>query len=278
MIQFKNFDFHYNSNKSLHKNINLNLASDKIYGLFGKNGTGKTTLLKAIVGLVYPTSGEVKVGEYTPKDRLPPFLSDIYYVSDELTLPKLSIKKYVQLFSSYYNNFSKSDFEKYLTDFELPLEGKPYEFSLGQQKKILISFAVACNTSYLVMDESRNGLDIPSKIVFRKLLISTMNENKTVFISTHQAKDLEQLLDHIIILHQDSIILNNSIQEIGEKLSFRHYETEPEKNSYINSQKTLGGYRVVEENIENEPTKIYTEQLMIAAVENPERIKKLFLN
>ncbi|MGY6647921.1 ABC transporter ATP-binding protein [Wenyingzhuangia sp. IMCC45574] len=278
MIQFKNFDFYYSEKKPLLSDINFDLEKGKVYGLFGKNGTGKTTLLKAMCGLVFAKGGEVTLNGVLPSKRTPSFLNTIYYVPDEFTLPKLSIKQYVKLYSIYYPNFSFTEFESYLVKFEIPVKGKPYEFSLGQQKKFLIAFALACNTAYLLLDEPTNGLDIPSKNQFRKIIASTISDEKTIIISTHQSRDLENLLDHILILDKTSLVLNSSVTEIVKKIKFTKYTQEPDPEFCLGVLEVMGGYAVVEKNEDKEFTQMDLEQLMNAVLEHPKKFKEIFKN
>lgn len=278
MIQFDNFNFNYSSKKQVYKDVTLDMEEGKIYGLFGKNGIGKTTLLKAMVGLSYPSSGRVKVGDFIPKDRKPDFLSSVFYIQDTFDVPKLTVKKYKDAYSMYYAHFSESQFYEYLSLFKVGENEKLQKLSFGQQKKFLIAFGLACNTPYLFMDEPTNGLDIPSKIAFRKLLISVMDERKTIVISTHQAKDLEFLIDHVLVVDDLEIVLNASTYEISEKLAFRHYQQKPTHLNVLNTQPVINGYLVLEENLENEETEIVMEQLMVAAIEHPQKIKNIFKN
>lgn len=278
MIRFENYDFYYQSKKYLYKDLTMDLVEGKIYGLFGKNGIGKTTLLKAMSGLGFPKSGTIKVDEFVPENRQPDFLSHVFYVPDEFGLPRLTAKVYVHIYSSYYPNFSEEDFYSYLKSFKVDMHVKLHKLSFGQQKKFLIAFALACNTKYLFMDEPTNGLDIQSKVEFRKALVSIMNDDKTIVISTHQSKDLEQMIDHILILDDIGLVLNSSIYEISQKLAFNFYDQKPKNTNYLNCQPVINGYMILEENVNEVETEVRTEQLMMAVVEHPEKIKTLFKN
>ncbi len=278
MIHFEDFKFYYKKNKVLLETINIELEKGKIYGLFGKNGTGKTTFLKSICGLVFPKSGSVTVGAFTPKDRKVNFLNSIYYVPDEFTMPKLTVNQFVDYYSTFYPKFSQSEFEDYLLKFEVAAVGKPSDFSLGQQKKFMISFALACNTEILLMDEPTNGLDIPSKNMFRKIVANVITDDKVMLISTHQARDLENLLDHLLILDKAEFVLNNSTYEITRKLKFKQQQFKPELQDCISFQQVANGYNVLEENIDGMDTNIDVEHLMAAVLANPETFKQIFTN
>ena len=161
MIEIKNLCFGYKKSKNVLENVNLNLKKGCIHGLFGKNGIGKTTLLKLIGGLQFPDKGEVKVGEFTPSERKVAFLADMFFISEELYDSHLTIEKYVKINSVFYPNFSQQDFEAYLKDFEIE-DTKQYlhKLSYGTKKKIFISFGLACHCKLILLDEPTNGLDV----------------------------------------------------------------------------------------------------------------------
>ena len=273
MIVFENYSFYYSKNKLLFENLNFQLPKGKIYGLFGENGSGKTTLLNSLTGLIFPKTGEILINGEAPKDRRPVFLQSLYYVADTITLPKISTSNFVKIYSLYYPNFSDTDFKQYLKDFNIENEAKPYKSSFGQQKKFILAFALACNTPLLIMDEPTNGLDIPSKNQFRKIIASKMDSEKTIVISTHQAKDLEQLIDHVLILNNNQLVVNEDAYEITKKLAFNFYSSKPiDTSNCITMDETIGGYKVIEKNTTGEETNIDIEQLVSASFSNPEAL------
>lgn len=225
MIEIKNLSFGYQKNKLLFKDLNLNLKQGHIYGLLGKNGAGKTSLLKNIAGLVYPISGKCNINGHIPAKREPSFLKDIFYLPEEIYVPDTTAGGFVKGTAPFYPNFNHQQYAQYLQDFEVPLSAKLNQLSLGQQKKFMISFALACNTSVLIMDEPTNGLDIPSKAKFRKIIAGAFTENQLILISTHQVKDLENLIDSVLILNQQQIVLNKSNEELSNVLNFGNIES-----------------------------------------------------
>lgn len=225
MIEIKNLSFGYQKNKLLFKDLNLNLKQGHIYGLLGKNGAGKTSLLKNIVGLVYLISGKCNINGHNPAKREPSFLKDIFYLPEEIYVPDTTASGFVKGTAPFYPNFNHEQHAQYLQDFEVPLSAKLNQLSLGQQKKFMISFALACNTSVLIMDEPTNGLDIPSKAKFRKIIAGAFTENQLILISTHQVKDLENLIDSVLILNQQQIVLNKSNEELSNVLNFGNIES-----------------------------------------------------
>ncbi len=221
MILVNKLCFGYKRNKLLYRDLTLSLENGKIYGLLGKNGAGKSTLLKSMIGLLYPTSGSILVNGSVPSFRKPSFLRTVYFIPEEVHVPALSIDKYVSLFSPFYPAFDRAQLDAYLEKLDVNTNDKLTKLSFGQQKKFVIAFALACNTEVIIMDEPTNGLDIPSKKRFRKLISSAMNENRMIFISTHQTRDLENLIDQVIIIENGELLLNAPVEEINRKLAFK---------------------------------------------------------
>lgn len=276
MIQIENLSFGYSKKKLLYKNLSLTLGEGSIYGLLGKNGAGKSTLLKNLVGLLFPTDGTITVNGYSPKKRLPSFLQTIYFIPEEVNVPGLTIHKYMNLFAPFYPAFNRDQFLNYLNQLEVKDQGKLNTLSFGQQKKFIIAFALACNTKILLLDEPTNGLDIPSKIRFRKLISSVFDSERMIFISTHQIRDLDNLIDRVVIVDNGELLLNASITEIAQKLCFKTVAEIADKNKVLYSEESLKGYSVVMENIANEDSKIDLEQLFNGITENPEKAKSIF--
>jgi ABC-2 type transport system ATP-binding protein len=276
MITLKNVTFRYSRKKALYNNINFTLREGNIYGLLGKNGAGKSTLLKMLCGLLFPSDGEIKVGGYLPRLRQPVFLQSIYLIPEEVYVPPISIQKYIRLNSVFYPNFSHHDLDTYLSILEVPKDAKLHTLSFGQQKKFVIAFAMACHTSILILDEPTNGLDIPSKIKFRKLIASAMTEDRLIIISTHQIRDLDNLIDHIVIVDDGSLLLNASVDQIERNLVFKNVEQLPFDDVYY-AEDSFRGTTVVMKNINNESTKVNIEHLFNAVTGHPE-ISELFIN
>ena len=276
MIQFNNLSFGYSRKKLLYRDLSLNIEKGSIYGLLGKNGAGKSTLLKNMVGTLFPVEGEILINGISPRKRQPSFLQTIYYIPEDVYVPPLTIKRYQSLFAPFYPQFSEDSFYKYLNELEVNVDGKLNKLSFGQQKKFVIAFALACNTEILLMDEPTNGLDIPSKTQFRKLIASVMYEDKIIFISTHQVRDLENMIDNIIIVDNGELLLHSSIATISDKLCFKTVSEMPAGAKVLYEEKMLKGTAVVMENINGEDSKINLEQLFNGVTENPKITKELF--
>ena len=191
MITIQNLHFNYgNSAYKVFEDFTLNIPNGKIIGLLGRNGTGKSTLLYLISGLLRPNQGIMLVDGYVSQDRHPEMLQDIMIVPEEIDLPAVSFKDFIRTNRVYYPNFSEEVLHQVLRDFDIPAEFNLTALSMGQKKKVFMAFALATCTKYLLMDEPTNGLDIPSKMQFRRTLASQMNENRTIIVSTHQVHDV----------------------------------------------------------------------------------------
>ncbi len=276
MIEAKNLSFGYKKSRPLYRNLNLSLPAGSIYGLLGKNGAGKSTLLKNFTGLLFPTQGELQVNGFVPKKRSPSFLQTIYFIPEEVYVPSLTIERYKNLFAPFYPSFNEAQFYSYLELLDVQDKGKLNTFSFGQQKKFVIAFAIACNTKILLLDEPTNGLDIPSKIKFRKLISSVFTEDKMIFISTHQIRDLDNLIDNVIIVDNGELLLQASIAEIEKKLSFKTVREMPAGNEVLYTESSLNGHSVVIKNDTAEETNVNLEFLFNAVTENPEKAKSIF--
>jgi ABC-2 type transport system ATP-binding protein len=276
MVQIEELFFGYTQNKPLFDQFNIEFPAGNIYGLLGKNGAGKSTLLKIISGLLFPTHGKVDVIGFQPKDRYPQFLSEIYLVTEECYVPDLSMKRFVDLYSPFYPRFNHIQFHNYIKEFQLPSDQKLTEISHGQKKKFLLSFGLATDCRLLILDEPTNGLDIPSKSQFRKVVASAIHEDRSFIISTHQVRDMENLIDPIIILDEGKVIFFETSERISSRLAFTKQSTLPDENTIIYCEPTLAGNMVVKENTTMEETNLNLEILFKAVVSNPLKVQEIF--
>lgn len=275
MIDIQNLHFSYKK-KKVFDNLNLTLTPGHIYGLLGKNGTGKSTLLKNVAGLLYPKQGAVTVNGFVPGRRQPNFLKDVFMVPEEFYLPNIPLADFVKIEAPFYPHFSESQLQTYLRDFDVPQDSTLQNMSYGQKKKVLISFALATNAKVLLMDEPTNGLDIISKSQFRKVLASALDEDRCIIISTHQVKDLENLIDRVTIIDEGKILFDQKVEDIVQKLSFRISADEREAKEALYSESSLKGNVIVTPNYDAEEGKLDMELLYKAIVTNGEKIKTLF--
>lgn len=273
MIKIENLGFSYGDNVVL-KNITMTLEEGRIYGLLGENGGGKTTLLTLLCGLKQPKAGEITIDGHTPYKREPSFLSDQYYLSDEVSAINMRAEEYAKSYGKFWDKFDMGKFLEIMEIFENDASQKMNRMSFGQLKKTYISFALACNCRYIFMDEPTNGLDIPSKAQFRKAVTKYTSEDSTLLISTHQVRDLENIIDPIIILDRQDVLLNASIREIAEKLTF-DYSNERNPNA-LYSEMTPGGCVQVYPNTGSEESKVNIEALFNTVHLHKELIKGMF--
>lgn len=244
MIQITDLNFAYPSQQSLFSNLSVHLEAGSITGLLGKNGSGKTSLLKLLTGLHFPQSGDVSVLNHKPKKREVSLLNDIFLVPEEFYFPSITISDYQKAYAPFYPKFDYKLLDTTLKVFELQPTSNLQRLSHGQKKKFLIAFALATRCQLLVLDEPTNGLDIPSKSLFRKILAGSLDENQLVIISTHQVKDVENLIDKIIILDNGKVIFEKSIMDISKKFCFIS-GTSNDLQSAIYSEAVPGGYRMI---------------------------------
>ncbi|MDP9040847.1 MAG: ABC transporter ATP-binding protein [Bacteroidota bacterium] len=276
MVHVQNLSFGYSKKKLLYDNLTLSLGKGKIYGLLGKNGAGKSTFLKNLSGLLFPLKGKISVFGREPKKRSTSFLEKIYFIPEEVYVPSVSGEKYIRIFSPFYPKFNDAQMREYMKTLEVDPTARLKSLSFGQQKKFVIAFALACNTDLLLLDEPTNGLDIPSKVQFRRLIASIMNEDRIILISTHQTRDLENLIDSVLILDNGELLLNATMYRISQKLSFKILRSLPEDRPVIFSEPALGGFAVVMENQEQEEDQMNLEQLFNAVTQQTGTIQKIF--
>ena len=274
MIQILGLTYCYRKRKEALNNCSLEIKPGKIYGLLGKNGAGKTTLLKNMAGMLFPQQGQVKTMEYHAFERKPGMLSKIYYLAEEFYLPAISIYSYMRVYGSFYPSFEDKLFVSLIGDFELNLKEDLNQLSYGQRKKVLIAFAIATRCPLVIMDEPTNGLDIPSKSVFRKLIADNITHGRSFIISTHQVKDVENMIDPVMILEKGKIIFEHSLEEISTKLYFGlsdhidsttlYHIPEFHRNAVVKARTTEA------------ESKVELELLFSAVVKYPEKVNSLF--
>jgi len=276
MIEIRDLSFRYGK-EPLFSDLNLSAVSGNIYGLLGKNGAGKTTLLKLISGMRFPKTGECRVMEQQPRDRAPSFLQDLFIVPEVFSLPSVTMTKYEKLYAPFYPKFSAGDFSDCLSEFELDPKRNLKACSYGQKKKFFIAFGFACGCRLMLLDEPTNGLDIPSKSSFRKRLASLLTDGRLFIISAHQVRDLENLIDSVIILDRGRIIFNHSMAEISARLSVSLQRERPDEEEALHAENIMGHYAVVREKSgDGEDTEPSLEMLFNTVMVNQERIRALF--
>ncbi len=271
MIEINNITFAYKKGKILFEDLNISLKPGHIYGLLGRNGAGKSTLIKNITGLVFPEKGTCTINGRDSSQRSPDLLQDFFLIPEEIYLPAIKIEKFMRSTGGFYPKFKESEFTHYLKEFDLDMDDNISSLSMGQQKKVMIAFALATNADVLIMDEPTNGLDIPSKVKFRKIVSAALTENRCILISTHQVRDLDNLIDALIVLSERTIILNSSLDDIAEKLLFSTLSS-LENQNVLYSESTIKGYSVITPNTSGRSSKVDLELLFNGLINNKNQI------
>lgn len=275
MIEIKDLAFSYGKTPIL-KSITTTLEEGRIYGLLGENGVGKTTLLTLLCGLKKVCSGSITTDGENPFDRTPTLLQNQFYLPDEVLPVAMKAECFAKERGAFWPDYDHSKFLEIMKEFENDPAKKMNQMSAGQLKKTYISLALACGCKYIFMDEPTNGLDIPSKTQFRSAIMKYTSDDSTIVISTHQVRDLENIIDPIIILDRQDDLLNASVEEITSKLYF-DYGTQLHPES-LYSEQLPGGFIQVYPNTTGEDSKINVEALFNAVHKNKELIKGMFSN
>ena len=271
------FNYGWRQQKSVFSDFSLSLERGKVYGLLGLNGAGKSTLIYLMAGLLTPKSGRVTIDGCNVRDRLPSTLGNLFVVPEEFELPRMSLKAYATLTGALYPRFSYEDMLRNLELFDINPEIKSLSsLSMGQKKKVLMSFAFATHTDLMLMDEPTNGLDIPGKSQFRRLVASEMSDNRTIVISTHQVRDIDNCIEHVVIIDHSKVLLDESVASITSKLQFVENATAAEAKSAIYSQPSVTGYSIVAPSNGGDETEINLETLFNATLGNSDKISEIF--
>ena len=271
------FNYGWRQQKSVFSDFSLSLERGKVYGLLGLNGAGKSTLIYLMAGLLTPKSGRVTIDGCNVRDRLPSTLGNLFVVPEEFELPRMSLKEYATLNGALYPRFSYDDLLRNLELFDINPEIKSLSsLSMGQKKKVLMSFAFATHTDLMLMDEPTNGLDIPGKSQFRRLVAREMSDNRTIVISTHQVRDIDNCIEHVVIIDNSKVLLDESVARITSKLQFVENGTATDAQSAIYSQPSVMGYSIVVPNNGGDETEVNLETLFNATLGNSDKISEIF--
>lgn len=273
MIAIKDLEFGYFKGQNVLNGVSLHFVPGNIYGLFGKNGEGKTSLMKIMSGLLYPRRGTYTLDRVPVTARKANWLQHVFLVPEDFGLPNIPISSYQNINAPFYPNFSKHQFQELIQEFGLRPHLNLGTLSFGQRKKVLIAFALATNTQFLFMDEPTNGLDIPSKSQFRKVMASIATEDKCIVISTHQVRDLYSLINHVMVLDQAKVVFDQSLGAVTDKLWFGKANGE-RKEGALFSETGLGGKSILPKN-NLEETEVDLELLFQGILRVPHQINAI---
>ena len=278
MVNIEQLTFAFKKSQPLFTGLDMKLEKGNTYGLFGLNGAGKTTLLNHISGMLFPKSGICTINGSPVKERLPEVLSDLFILPEQFDLPKLDALRYIDLYAPFYPQFDFGTMMDILSEFEINTEKNLTELSYGQRKKFLIAFALASRAGLLLMDEPTNGLDIPSKSQFRKIMAASDNSDRCVVISTHQVRDLDTLIDRITVLHDGSIIFDQTIQSISEKLTFIKLDRKESRTKLYNEEILGGEAAICIRHEDDRDAYIDLELLFNGIIQQTEQLNSAFQN
>ena len=239
MIQIDGLKFSYKG-RPVYDGLNLELKDGAVYGLLGRNGAGKTTLMRLIAGLLKCKKGRITVDGSTPFERKPEFLNSVCFVPESFNAPDMPVIDYAGNYGMFYTNYDGDAMMDYLKAFDVEPNAIFRRLSAGQKKKALISFALALNTRLLLLDEPGNGLDIPSKLCLRRLISEHLRPDRTVLLSTHQVRDIQDIVDHVTVIDSGRLLLNSSLEDIAGKLCF--IRTDKVVQDALYSERTSAGY------------------------------------
>lgn len=280
MINVSNVTFSYGFRKApVLNDFSLSFSESGVYGLLGSNGVGKSTLLYILSGMLTPDSGEATYLGINTRRRLPMTVRDLMLVPEEFDLPSISLSEYVRLTAPFYPGFSQKDMERNLTYFELEADVNLNRLSMGQKKKAILAFAFACHTRVLLMDEPTNGLDIPAKSAFRRVVAETIGDDQIIVISTHQVRDVGQILDHVVIMDHSRVLLDQPMMRIEDRLRFVNSSDKETIGKALYSEQAIGGASLIlpsEDSPSADPTEVNLEMLFNFAISQPEILRSLF--
>ena len=216
LLECKNVCKSFGNKKILH-NINLKIPRGKIIGLVGKNGMGKTTLIKLINNLLTLSDGEIlvngkKIGVDSKKI--------ISYLPERTYLDKsLKVKEALNYFQDFYDNFDKEKAVKLLMDLQIDLNEQISKMSKGMQEKLQLVLVMSRNAELYILDEPLGGVDPATRDYILDTILKNFSEGASVIISTHLIQDIERILDEVIFIDKGKIILQSDADELREKES-----------------------------------------------------------
>lgn len=211
ILEIKNISKSFD-NKKIIDDVSFTIESGKIVGLLGKNGCGKTTILKMINDLLTIDSGEIlicgeKISEKTKE--IVSFLPERTYLESDYT-----IKEIFTYFEEFYKNFDRQKAEKLLKDFELDINAKLSKMSKGMKEKVQLILVMSRHVKLYILDEPLGGVDPATRDYILKTIITNFDEDASMIITTHLISDIEKILDEVIFIDKGKIILSGNADNL----------------------------------------------------------------
>jgi len=199
-------------------NISFEIPAGRIIGLIGPNGSGKTTTLKAALGLI-PFEGELKVLGMDPRTHRDELMEQVCFIADVAVLPRwIRVREVVDFVAGVHPKFDRGKAERYLANTKLKPSMKVKEMSKGMIVQLHLALVMAIDAKLLVLDEPTLGLDILyRKQFYQNLLEDYFDENKTIIVTTHQVEEIEHILSDLMFIREGRITLSASMDEISER-------------------------------------------------------------
>lgn len=272
MIEIENICYGYKHNQPIFNELTLKIGNG-IYGLLGENSVGKTTLIHLLCGLRFPWKGECRINGINTAKRTPDLLNQYFFLPEEMQMPAESIAHFASRHSVFYPRFDQEEFKQNLKELHIDKDQKLSAISYGQQKKAMLAYALALHTPVTILDEPTNGLDLASCQTLKHIISQSMDDDSTLLICTHQAHDFENLFDHLIILGENGVLLNHSLEQISDRLLFVRTDILPEESIY--SEQDLSGYFSILPNENKEENTPDIELLYKAVLQQPKKLKSI---
>lgn len=217
MLRMQSMTFGYGKG-SLFEDLDLRLEPGAVHGLLGLNGAGKTSLLKIAAGALRPERGSVEAFGRDPGARQAAFLADVAFVPEDPWFPALRPAAWVERNAAFRPAFDRTRFQELFNEFGLDAAKQVSRFSYGQRKKFALAAALASGARLVLLDEPTNGLDIPSKAQFRRVLATAAGPERVIVVSTHQVRDLESLIDPVVIVDKGRVTFTLSAEDLAGRL------------------------------------------------------------
>lgn len=231
VVDISGVKFGYRTGPRLFHAISMQIHSGSVVGLLGRNGAGKTSLLKIAAGALFPQAGTATLFGHPAAHRDPRGLARMFFVPEQIQVPPLTVARFLETTGGYYPRFDSDQLQECLARFEI-CPGMDVDhgadlrdISSGQQKKIMLALAFAAGADLVILDEPTNGLDIPAKQVFRDLVERSRRDGCAVVISTHQVRDVENTIDRVVILEGGEILFHAPVASVAKVLGTASFES-----------------------------------------------------